>query len=133
MNKSFIISAFILCAPLCAVANNATNPSSALETKARIVNDVATDSINSGSSAKISASSITLFNYVLNKKVSIQKPYELNIMDGGQFVPQIHEFLELYAKHTASGVRPIEAIMLVHTSDLAIDFVKKASNSAIKK
>lgn len=133
MSKSIIIALFISSISFSAVASDETSTKSASETNARIVNDAATESIESGSIAKISVKPITLFNYVLNKKMVINNPYELSAMDAGQFIPQIDEFLQLYAEHIANNVRPIEAIMLVHTSDMAMDFIKKASDVANKK
>lgn len=133
MNKLLIISIITSCISLCAIADESAPVSNPSETRAKTVNDAVTNSIRSGSSAKISAKSITLFNYVLQKKIVIENPYSLSVMDGGQFVPQIHEFLALYAEHTTNNIRPIEAIMLVHTSDLAMDFIKKASDVTTKK
>lgn len=65
---------------------------------------------------KISSASITLHNYVLGKPVFIKEPYKLTVIDGGQFIPQISELMELYAKHTSNGVAPIDAIVMVYSS-----------------
>lgn len=70
---------------------------------------------------------ITLNNYVLNKRITIPSPKDMTILQGGQFVPQIDVFLDLYMKFIGQGMTPIESIMMVHVSPEAMDVIKKSN------
>lgn len=76
---------------------------------------------------------LTLQNYVLNKRVQIKSPRSLTPLEGGQYVPQLDEFLDLYMEYLANGMEPIEAVMMVHISPLAMEIIKKHNEMKDKK
>lgn len=69
---------------------------------------------------------LTLFNYVLDKKVQIQKPGNLSAEEGAQFIPQTDEFLDLYMNFLDEGMKTYEAMIMTYTSPEAIALIKKA-------
>lgn len=72
-----------------------------------------------------SGKKLMLTNYVLNKKMLIESPNKLSPEQGGQFVPQLDEFLDLYLDFLDQGMQPMEAIMMTHVSPQAVELVKQ--------
>lgn len=91
---------------------------------AKMMKGAVNNAISDGN-IKLSEKKLELYNYVINENVVINDPYSLSIETGGQFVPQMDEFLEMYISNTQKGIRPIEAIILAHTSPVAIELIQK--------
>lgn len=71
-----------------------------------------------------SGNPLILFNYILGKKVVINKPADLTDEEAAQFIPPLDGFLDLYIKYLDEGNKPYQAMILTNMSPQAMQLIK---------